>query len=1489
MLINGRREDLQKVRIAKGDALLEKFQRYESRIFKLETTVPMELSSNGSFDIDLTFNTITGQEYGSPYIELGFPEYLARLRVEIDIQKCQLTVNLSGDDSVLVSHVGFFDFSLLVNWRFWVTLNPEGIFDLSFAGISLCKMATGLRPSGSLDVSSNLSVAAAIRTNSEADQSRPVLDMGVGPMPLVLWPNIAKSQAEKISFSSHTGPIDVISIEEVTISNVRSCVIRLRCDVVSSVRVDSSEHSFILPDIKTLLVAEYILGHVAVYVPHCIGQVTTFWTAKSSLGRANSRTQLEVSSSCHASGARARRHFTSLPEIMRALYELGADGELTLDCSLETYQLHTLRVSFKLLAVIATILNGCDCDEGRLSIAETSMLIGLWSLAREPAYFARLNEDCPELLDILLRNVGVLGTKTTLPSNLGSSASVDPSTHEPSAHDEIVWSFQRKFARYLLPQIGLDLGTTGDLSSLLKALPSDVRDWAALSITEHALRIGLGEVVANEVSDDFIWARLNRPEATWEYTTLISILASKGEFGTCVSIIEGILAQKEKLDLSKLNTSSVALAFDAFCRHENDPELREMFLRSFVDYMELFEGREFSSFRNYDAQIAFIRFIGGANLDPYWVQDYLLDVITRHYGSTPEFWESAVSYLRDLPANSLFARIAEFAVQSRGLQRCFAGVTEGGGSSALIVPESIIATAPTYRKNYLGSVLSCHQMSLRGAASAGNTSAAWQLRLLTHPLLSQRLDVADVRKYEVRDLIKKLQGYPQVPHNRLLQDLGAAIVNGEKSKVEKYLQNCDPMKFAHDPATFSVLIDIISWWGTQVVDGSPYSDRCLNCMRAPEGETNEAHIQPSLHAALRRLAANGLGDLADQKSSRTPEDVCRVVDENAAVRLASTSLEVNNSEPESLFADTIVAVVTCEANLETNARECLNTWVLDARRLGARVIFFCGQRQIGSNFNHSLGEDVVFLPVGDYYEDLPDKMLAIYTWIQKNCRFSFVLKVDDDCYLDARGFFGSLVYRRAHYFGRPLVARSDSFDRAWHQDKARRPANQRSLDASPLGTNYADGGGCYSLSFEALQALLHVSRTEEGVQLRLASYFEDKLIGDLLTLAGYTLVSEGYASVQKRTNYPGGIPILQVDRTFNPSALSGIHIAHLNGPSEMRTIEREWDASELRPHRLFPLDQNPSLGFGSNMLEVLGSPSFDLLLNASHVCVCCFRNERKIVPHFLEHYRRLGINFFLIVDNLSDDGTREYLLAQDDVAVFSATSSYSASHYGVVWQRMILDNFCIGKWVVVADADEFLVIEGDEGFSIKDQTDDLTCKGFDAAVVAMVDMYPEGELEFADFSAGSPHDLAPMFDRFPVSYWPFNRGPFGNFASFVSNFRHRILPNSAPHMFTSQKVALFRYSPLMSFSEGFHFGAGCRQSPDPLAFLHFKYSSDFVFRAEEEVRRAEHFGSAVEYRKYQQIKREGVICFHDAAISVDIRQRTGSKLNHLIGYLRSKD
>jgi len=266
--------------------------------------------------------------------------------------------------------------------------------------------------------------------------------------------------------------------------------------------------------------------------------------------------------------------------------------------------------------------------------------------------------------------------------------------------------------------------------------------------------------------------------------------------------------------------------------------------------------------------------------------------------------------------------------------------------------------------------------------------------------------------------------------------------------------------------------------------------------------------------------------------------------------------------------------------------------------------------------------------------------------------------------------------------------------------------------------------------------------------------------------------------------------------------------------------------------------------------------------------VAVARNERVLMPHFLAHYRRLGVSHFVLVDNLSDDGTREYLLEQPDVVLYSADTEYRHSHYGVAWQQAVLAAHALGKWVVLADIDEFLVFEGCEDRPVADWLRAQAAAGHDAVLTMMVDMYPPGDLADADFSTQAPFDAAPYFDKQPLVPWLMGSGCFSNGPTYLSGLRHRLIPDSAPNLYTAQKVAVLRYQPWVRLSEGLHYAANIQVSTQRACFCHFKYHAGFKAKVHAEIARRQHFNGAEEYRKYLAMVAEGGQPLHHPALSV---------------------
>lgn len=569
-------------------------------------------------------------------------------------------------------------------------------------------------------------------------------------------------------------------------------------------------------------------------------------------------------------------------------------------------------------------------------------------------------------------------------------------------------------------------------------------------------------------------------------------------------------------------------------------------------------------------------------------------------------------------------------------------------------------------------------------------------------------------------------------------------------------------------------------------------------------------------------------------------------------------------------SDTLVVIYSCRKYLDTRIAAIRSTWVQDLKDRNIPYLILVGDGE------DTIDGDVLALNVSDTYEDLPKKTLKLFDWVLNNTAFQYVYKIDDDCYLEVPRFFDTLTYRKHFYYGRVIQRGIGSMDRAWHQLKSHTRHAQKVLDKSPEPSVYADGGGAYTLSRLAMFKLQELSQTEAGQHLIAVSLMEDKLVGDLLSLAHIIPSNEDYESYQRRRTFGEALPVGMRENIFFPGPNTPTVMAHLDMDRDMQCVHERHLAAELWPKKIWPTYSSSLLYrrganghlIGSNQLELLSSPEqLHVLLGNSLYVVAVVRNEMIMLPHFLAHYRRLGVRCFLIADNLSDDGTREYLLQQPDVGIFSTDTDYKDSHYGVAWQQALLGNFCLNKWVLLADADELLVYPDCETVSLPEFIATVEQEGAECVRTDMVDMYPFGDLDDADLTEHSPFDVAQWFDAAPFVEWRLGRGQFSNGLSLLSSLRHRITSLTEPNTFTAQKHGLLRYKPWMRLSQGIHDLAGGKIAMQNAWFAHFKYHAGFKHKVEAEILRGQHFDNAKEYRRYAEILAESKGGFGDENLS----------------------
>lgn len=146
-------------------------------------------------------------------------------------------------------------------------------------------------------------------------------------------------------------------------------------------------------------------------------------------------------------------------------------------------------------------------------------------------------------------------------------------------------------------------------------------------------------------------------------------------------------------------------------------------------------------------------------------------------------------------------------------------------------------------------------------------------------------------------------------------------------------------------------------------------------------------------------------------------------------------------------------------------------------------------------------------------------------------------------------------------------------------------------------------------------------------------------------------------------------------------------------------------------------------------------------------------NEMHFLPPFLEHYRKLGVERFIFIDDRSTDGTAAYLDKQPDVMVLTSGRKYGdkiaaedAEALGLphrrlelLWRMLLTEKYALDEWSLHLDADEFLDLP--EGMTISDFTAKLGDDNGRAIMAAMIDMYPATVSDLAEMADDPVIDL----------------------------------------------------------------------------------------------------------------------------------------------------
>jgi len=245
------------------------------------------------------------------------------------------------------------------------------------------------------------------------------------------------------------------------------------------------------------------------------------------------------------------------------------------------------------------------------------------------------------------------------------------------------------------------------------------------------------------------------------------------------------------------------------------------------------------------------------------------------------------------------------------------------------------------------------------------------------------------------------------------------------------------------------------------------------------------------------------------------------------------------------------------------------------------------------------------------------------------------------------------------------------------------------------------------------------------------------------------------------------------------------------------------------------------------------------------------------MPFFLDYYRKLGVDHFLIVDNGSTDGLQEYLKAQPDCSSWYTEASYKASNFGMHWLNALLRRHGTGHWCLTCDPDEFLVFPYCEERNLHELVEFLGNENRDHLFCMMLDMYGEGAVRNTHCQPGqNPVEVAPYFDS---TGYVQNVETFYGDVFVQGGVRRRVFfrnsPSRAPAL---NKTPLILWKKHYAYVSSMHVANLKRlnrphkqthMSPTG-CLLHFKFLSTIIDKAAEEIQRKQHYDNSVEYSSY---------------------------------------
>lgn len=262
----------------------------------------------------------------------------------------------------------------------------------------------------------------------------------------------------------------------------------------------------------------------------------------------------------------------------------------------------------------------------------------------------------------------------------------------------------------------------------------------------------------------------------------------------------------------------------------------------------------------------------------------------------------------------------------------------------------------------------------------------------------------------------------------------------------------------------------------------------------------------------------------------------------------------------------------------------------------------------------------------------------------------------------------------------------------------------------------------------------------------------------------------------------------------------------------------------------------------------------------SPILICPIKDDIERLKISLEHYRKMGIQYFVYLDNMSTDGTYEYLKQQNDVNLYSCKTSYTTLNREA-WINRILSYYGFEQWYLCVDSDELFVYTDMEKITIQEYVKKINIQKQRRIKSILLDMYSKEPIFNKEITDNKIKQYYCYFDK----------------DTYCENHTYKLDiikggPRKRVFFKDSNSNTLTKY-PLFFLKEGdiqccSHFQFPFSQNCDKMcttALLHYKFLSSDLKKYVERAKVGNYANGSIEYKKYIEAyqKGEDIILYDD--------------------------